>query len=366
MNSTYIFLIGIFALTGFALALMPFLTRKTENFGVSIPETMYDRQQFKKMRLQYSITLIIFLIIFTIALLLIGNYVNENTLITIYVLTTFVYLFLSFLIYLPFHFKMKKIKQYEKWTEQRPQKTIIDTTFREEKLTFSNSLYIIPLLIIVLTIVYTFSVYDSIPNKVPTHTSFTGKVTYSDKSPGVLLMLPLTQLFMLGIFLIVNYVIKQSKQDVSVTNPEVSKQQNIIFRQRWSFFIFIMGTLTTLLLSFLQLTFIYESLLTYVDPVIYTTIGVILVGTVILSINTGQGGSRIKLEENYDEKIINRDDDKYWKLGQFYFNKNDPSLFIEKRFGIGWSINFARPVTWILLGGIILLSLLPLFISLFF
>lgn len=26
-----------------------------------------------------------------------------------------------------------------------------------------------------------------------------------------------------------------------------------------------------------------------------------------------------------------RDDDRYWKLGIFYFNKSDPSLFVEKK-----------------------------------
>lgn len=33
--------------------------------------------------------------------------------------------------------------------------------------------------------------------------------------------------------------------------------------------------------------------------------------------------------------IIDRDDDQYWKLGMFYFNKNDSTLFLEKRFGVG-------------------------------
>src|SRR5699024_2645026 len=116
-----------------------------------------------------------------------------------------------------------------------------------------------------------------------------------------------------------------SKQQVSVANPETSKLQSIIFRRRWSLYLIITAILTTLLFSFLQLTFIHQELLDYADPVLYTVIGLILFGTIILSINTGQGGSRIKVNEATDETVIDRDDYKHWKLGQFYVNKNDPS-----------------------------------------
>lgn len=366
MNSTFVFLIVIFVLTGISLALIPFLTRKTENFGVSIPETLYHRTPFKKMRKQYALIMMMILLTLTFLFFIIKNNVNDNTLMTLYIAILFLYLILSFLVYLPFHFKMKKIKQKENWTEQYKVSIVIDTTFRKEKLTYSNWLYIIPFVIIILTIIYTFSVYDMIPNEVPRHISASGKITYSEKSPGILLMLPLIQLFMIGIFLIVNYVIKQSKQQVSTTQPEISKRQNVIFRKRWSLYTFITGTLVVLLFSFLQLTFIYEHLIKYIDPIMYTVIGLILVSTIILSINTGQGGSRIKVKVQSDQTEIDRDDDQHWKLGQFYFNKNDPAIFIEKRFGIGWSANFARPITWIFLGGIITLSLFPLIITLFF
>jgi uncharacterized membrane protein len=39
-----------------------------------------------------------------------------------------------------------------------------------------------------------------------------------------------------------------------------------------------------------------------------------------------------------------------WKAGMFYVNPDDPSIFVEKRFGIGYTLNFARPVSWLILG----------------
>lgn len=41
--------------------------------------------------------------------------------------------------------------------------------------------------------------------------------------------------------------------------------------------------------------------------------------------------------------------DACWKLGLFYFNPDDAALFVEKRIGIGYTINFARGPAWIIL-----------------
>ncbi|MBU8879004.1 hypothetical protein BGM26_08400 [Bacillus sp. FJAT-29790] len=56
--------------------------------------------------------------------------------------------------------------------------------------------------------------------------------------------------------------------------------------------------------------------------------------------------------------ISDLDDDQYWKGGLLYFNKNDPSIFVEKRFRIGWTLNFANPIGYIVLFGPIIIILL--------
>ncbi|MEL7602998.1 MAG: DUF5808 domain-containing protein [Bacillota bacterium] len=48
------------------------------------------------------------------------------------------------------------------------------------------------------------------------------------------------------------------------------------------------------------------------------------------------------------------DDDDKWILGRIYFNPFDPSLFVEKRNGIGRTINFGRPMAWVILAALIL------------
>src|SRR5699024_5071309 len=170
-----------------------------------------------------------------------------------------------------------------------------------------------PLRATIATPASTYVLYDLIPDQFPIHTSFSGKVTYDNKSIGNLLILPLSQLFMIFTFLIVNYVIKHSKQQISAENPARSKKQIVFYRKRWSLYLLISAYLITALFTFLQLTFIYPTLLAYEDILIYSVIGFVLLGAIVLSITTGQGGSRIKIADESRSTSIDRDEDVYWK-----------------------------------------------------
>jgi uncharacterized membrane protein len=41
--------------------------------------------------------------------------------------------------------------------------------------------------------------------------------------------------------------------------------------------------------------------------------------------------------------------------GIFYGNRGDRRLFVPKRFGVGWTLNFARPASWLFIGVIVLI-----------
>jgi uncharacterized membrane protein len=45
-----------------------------------------------------------------------------------------------------------------------------------------------------------------------------------------------------------------------------------------------------------------------------------------------------------------------WKAGMFYYNPNDPALFVEKRFGLGYTFNFANHWCWVLLLGVLVVA----------
>jgi len=105
-----------------------------------------------------------------------------------------------------------------------------------------------------------------------------------------------------------------------------------------------------------------------IPPTIFQVLLVAVLGSIFLlvaynAITVGQGGSRIKMDDEGKTADVNREDDQHWKLGVFYVNKNDPSIFIEKRFGIGFTINFGNPIGVAVMVGLLLLiagfALLP-------
>ena len=359
MTGQIYFLIILFLFTSLILAFIPYLTRKTENFGVSIPASLYDRDDFKAMRKKYMLTLLIVGIFLATVLFILVPLLSQSVMYIVYTIILLAYIVAAFILYLPFHFKMKQLKAIDNWQEDRKQSFVVDIKFRQEKLIYSNWWFLTSLIIIIATITATLILYDHIPDKIPMHTDISGNVTYEAKSIGNLLFLPGTQVFMLIVFICINFVIKNSKQQVSAENPEKSKQQNIIFRRRWSAYLIWTAALTQILIMFLQLTLIFPTLLTYENTVLFTITIIIITTTLILALTTGQGGSRVKVGERSNENAIDRDDDRYWKLGQFYFNKNDPAIFIEKRLGVGWTNNWAHPASWTVIGVIILAIVVP-------
>jgi uncharacterized membrane protein len=52
-----------------------------------------------------------------------------------------------------------------------------------------------------------------------------------------------------------------------------------------------------------------------------------------------------------------RTPDESWKLGSFYFNPADPSIFVAKHFGIGYTMNFGNRWSWAVLGVVLTVAI---------
>jgi uncharacterized membrane protein len=55
--------------------------------------------------------------------------------------------------------------------------------------------------------------------------------------------------------------------------------------------------------------------------------------------------------------------DSCWRGGIFYVNPDDPSLFVSKRFGIGYTMNFGNPWSWVVLAVILLAAAAPIVLT---
>lgn len=347
-------LIPVFISTMF----IPFWTRRTESFGVTIPEEIYQSLALKQMRKRYmritgATGLIVTAIFLSIGILIT---LDENMFSILFSILIFGYLISSFLIYLKFHGEMKSLKEKKQWGQEKSQQVFVSIQFRSQKLNHSNLWFLISFIVTIGLIVLTLQSYQQIPDRIPLQYNFAGEVTnWAEKSYRSVLILPIMQLYLTLLFVFINTMIAKAKQQINADTPEESMRKNVIFRRRWSAYIIITGIALTLLFSLIQLSYFYpiNQQLLVIVPLAFSV--ALIVGAIIISITTGQGGSRIKSDSNSsaDATIMNRDDDTYWKLGILYFNREDPSLFLEKRFGVGWTINFARPLAWFILLGII-------------
>jgi uncharacterized membrane protein len=78
-------------------------------------------------------------------------------------------------------------------------------------------------------------------------------------------------------------------------------------------------------------------------------------------VRTGQGGYRLADGGRSRGPSLglglragaDRDDDRFWKAGLIYVNHDDPAIMVGARFGVGWTFNFANPLAWLIIGGIV-------------
>ncbi|MBC6308902.1 DUF1648 domain-containing protein [Listeria sp. FSL L7-1582] len=348
-------------------AVTPYVIRRGESFGVMVGEKAAKDPVLRKMKRQFlQWNIMIGILVTTIATVLLVMISNENGQATIFIIAIFAILIISFLIYIRFY------KASLAWKHENLQKgenkvdiVMVDTTFHRQKLTISYAWYLIPLVLIFITVGLTVIYYNQIASQIPMQYNFDNEVTrMATKSYRTVMMMPVMQLLMLGLFLFINYMMSRSKQVIDNDNPTDSMRRSVLFRLIYSKFNFIMCLLLILLFMVIQLSFIFAISQTVIMTIVITMLVIIFGGLIFLMVRVGQGGSRLKLEETEqkDEPRPIRDDDANWKMGVFYFNHKDPALFVEKRFGVGWTINMAKPIAWLsivaIIGIIIIISIL--------
>jgi uncharacterized membrane protein len=200
--------------------------------------------------------------------------------------------------------------------------------------------------------------WDRIPEKIVTHYDFNGQADRtSAKTFGSVFMLNLNQLFLIGLFLFINYTIRMTKQQLDPANPKSSMEKQLKFRRISSFFMWGISLVIVAFMGYSQASMLYAWKLKGITAIALALpifIIACLIGVIVYAMRKGLG-------QNEDSSAK---DDRLWRLGGFvYFNKQDPSLFVTKRAGIGWTPNFGHPLSWVIMVGIIAVPLAIILIS---
>jgi len=340
------------------LAIIPYITRKTVCFGICIPEEAHSNSDIIRIKKAYLNKMILCGILLSIASLFPAIIMRSEDAYSFLPAGILLMVAIMYIFYFKSRNQVKYIKSKMNWVNESSQVIIVDTSFRNKKHIASPMWFMLYVLVIIITIISAYVLYDTIPNRIPSGWNFNGEVKgWMQKSYASLLWAPMVQTFLMIVMVLSYWMIGKSKQIIDPANPRKSSDQNRSFRYMWSIYIIITGFVLTIMICSLQLSmfgFIKNKLVITILPL--ASVFCIVVAALILSIITGQSGSRLftnKAAPSSDSKISSRDDDIYWKLGLFYYNPDDPSIFIEKRFGIGWTNNWSRPISWILTFGLL-------------
>lgn len=230
----------------------------------------------------------------------------------------------------------------------------------------SRKWFLIPIGIILLNIIIGLAIYPSLPPKLPTHWDMMGNVDgYMNKSISAIFLMPLFQGF-IGIVIYLSYfAISKAKHYINPRDPEQSLKKNFIFRKVWSTYFLVTLILVELLFSITNMmTLGIIASMKMSNIFRFSITGILVVWAIILWLILGQGGDRLNLGDDKKSSKNYYIDDKHWKFKDWiYFNPEDKAIFIEKRVGIGWTVNIGRPMGLILLVLPIIIVIMSLIIT---
>jgi len=338
------------------------LTRKNVYLGVRIPEEKREDAELKAIGKDFiKANFIIGLPVIIILTFLIYTFKH----IGVFMASVFGFLFIIFMIYYSYNKKVRILKERNSWLNTKKQIVIVDTSFSKEKsgkYIPSYWWFMIPILILIINIIINMNYYPYLPDKVPTHWDFNGQINgYQHKSQLLIYEMPLFGLFITVVMFISYKSIGWAKQEISSINPKESKERNRIFRRVWSIYLIWSTIAINLIFTIANLQVMQVMRLNSTVSMIFILVFsmIMVISSVIISVKVGQGGSKLKLETGEKQSAIcNRDDDRYWIFANsIYYNPEDPAVFLEKRFGIGWTVNAGTTAGKAIYAGTILLLL---------
>lgn len=204
--------------------------------------------------------------------------------------------------------------------------------------------------------------YPTLPASLPTHFGTNGVPNaYSPKSISSAFIGSEIGAAMLVLFTLLGAAITRARAPLDPKRPVGDAARQFQFR--------FQGVRALLgLMACVELTIGFASAQTWtVLPATgvgeFYTLGPILVGTIgvlVVVLRLGQLGSRIPLPPEpsgvrFTDAQLRRlhDDDALWRGGVLYYNREDSALLVPRRFGVGWTLNWGNPWSWLLLGVIV-------------
>ncbi|WP_239984717.1 DUF5808 domain-containing protein [Sporolactobacillus pectinivorans] len=334
---TYVMMAGLFIA-------QPWFSRRNIVFGVVFADdNIWRSDHAKKIRRRYIIETSVVAFILMASLILLN--VNDKAVQTLAFNTSIIILIIAeCLIFIAANRRTQAFKRTMRPDPSLTPNSIIIETKKSDRETLLPIRWLLLLvLLFVATVAVAYFGYPYMPASIPTHFGLSGPDQWGRKSWQVVLSPALLQ----AVLIFVIFFIRRAPASVR-GNPNAAPDYER-FRKLMGVLMITFGLITELIFLMTDI-----SLIIPVPSVWFlaaSIAGIIMeIITVLTMIFLYMHLARAK---HVAGPIL--DDDARWIWGMLYFNPSDPSIFVEKRVGIGYTINMARPSAWIVMIGIIVI-----------
>lgn len=345
-----ILLVAMIPCTGMLLAALPWLMKRRECFAVTVPESAQHDVRLRGYKVRYSVIMAVSTVVVTaIGTALIASHAL-GALIALLVAGLIGITVLSFGLMLWYRAKVMQVKRDEGWAADSQQSVSVSNEDAMPKpISLRWNLLYVP--IIVVTAIIGIIGYPLMPDMIPMKVGFSGEVTqWIEKGPAALAFPLLVQGFMAVVLAFSHWSILRSKKGANPEMPVATTWAYGMFARAQSILLLVSGCLIIAAMALFPLSNMGLISIGQSVVIIMLCAFVIVIGSLVLSAVYGQSGSRA-IRRMAEAKDLSFDDDAYWKLGVFYWNPQDASLFVPARFGIGWTMNFGSRACWGIIAG---------------
>lgn len=348
------FTVALVPLTGIMTIVTPFLMRRGEVFAVTVPDTAAHDPYLRRLKRRYALLMATLTAVLT-AVGAFGAFTGDAGLALAVLCVGMLLLCIgSYGLMLYFRSKVRSYKKEQGWqASARESVAVVGDAPVPRAVSLKWNLLYLP--VIAVTLAIGAVGYAQMPDLIPQHMNFQGEVTeYMEKTPFTILAPALIVAFVAACMAFAHWTILRSKRPSNPSAPATSALAYGMFARAQSILLVAGGLALSVLGPVMELSFIGVTGLEQAGVFVVALALVIVVGSIVVSLVYGQGGSRVFSRMAASERLL-ADDDEHWKLGVFYYNPDDASLFLPERFGIGWTMNWARPAVWaIMLAGLVL------------
>ncbi|WP_249226851.1 DUF1648 domain-containing protein [Alicyclobacillus mengziensis] len=345
--------------------IMPYMTPDTVQFGVRIPPAHLSSPSIAKVRKRYYAGWAIILLVAILGNIFAGLFIHSQILATAVYAPVFIIalLGLNFLNYYAARRRLLGAKALEHWYEGVTQGLVADTAAHIKTRNPSLAWGIPAILVTLASIVVPAMRYNTLPNRIAVHFAVSGTPNgFAAKSFGSVFGPIIIELILLIAMFLVHVNANRFAVRLDPSNPDASRRRYGVLRREgikaaWVM-LAVLNAGTTISLLPIWGIFVH-SITSVVD---FGTV-VIFIGIIVSIVWIGRAAQTTRHvgQASGDARLVARDDDRYWLAGTIYFNRNDSSVFVPKRFGVGWTLNLGHPLAIVV---ILLILCIPVVVSL--